>query len=202
MRRSVLFFACALAVLCLVACPASAIVTGVDPGRVFTVSEVVPPGNIVMFAFQLNPEYLLDVLVKDRDSGKVFHDWKDRASGAINIPSENKKRVLQFTFHNTGSMFSTNFVNFDIRLVEDPDYNVDSQLDPIENKVRELFVKIQKVKGLQQTLRYQQKDHRATVEDANERVLLWSILQVVGFLVVSGVQLYLLKHFLERKQTI
>ena len=68
--------------------------------------------------------------------------------------------------------------------------------------VHSLFEKIQMVKGIQQTLHYQEKDHRATVEDANERVLLWSVLQVVGFLVVSGAQIYLLKRFLENKRPV
>lgn len=202
MKRAVLVLLCAAAVLCLAASFTSAITTDVNPGEVFTISEVVPPGYIVMFAFQLNPEYLLSVSINDRDSGKEFHVWKDRPSGAINIPSDPKKRVLQVHFNNVDSLLTSIYVNFDIRMVQDPDYNVDSQLDPIESKVQDLFAKFQVVKALQDTMRYQQKDHRATVEDANERVLLWSILQVVGFVVVLAVQLYLLKRFLEKKQTV
>ncbi|KPA78940.1 hypothetical protein ABB37_06004 [Leptomonas pyrrhocoris] len=189
--------------LCLRIAPVSAILTSVSPGEVFTVTEAVPSGLIVMFAFQLNPEYLLAVSATDRDSGAVLREWKDDYSGVLNIPPLDKKRVLQFSFSNADSMLTSIYVNYDIRVVDDPNYNVGPEdLDPIENKVQGLFEKIQKVKMLLQTLRYQQKDHRATVEDANERLLLWSVLQVVGFMVMSGAQLYLLKLFLERKRTV
>ena len=193
----------ALTVLWLAALTASAILTSVGPREVFTVSEVVPRGHFVMFTFQLNPDYLLAVSIDDRDSGAVLREWKDRASGVMNISPSDKKRVLRFNFNNANSMLTSINVNFGIRLVEDADYSLDwEQLDPIEKMVHSLFEKIQMVKGIQQTLHYQEKDHRATVEDANERVLLWSVLQVVGFLVVSGAQIYLLKRFLENKRAV
>jgi p24 family protein beta-1 len=194
---------CAVVTLCLAASCASAVLTSVNPGEVFIASEVVRPGHIVSFAFQLNPEYLLPVTVTERDSGAVLHEWKDSASGAINIPASDKKRVLKFSFNNVDSVLTSIYVNFDIHVVLDEQYKVDEeQLDPIEKKVRALFGKVQSVRALQQTMSYQQKDHRATVEDVNERVLLWSILQVMGFVVVSGAQLYLLRLFLEKRRTV
>ncbi|KPI83784.1 hypothetical protein ABL78_7166 [Leptomonas seymouri] len=203
MRCTQLLLVSALAALCLGILPAFALLTTVGAGEGFTATEWLPPGSIVVFTFMLHPDYPLPVAARDRDTGEVLYEWKDRHSGVLNLPSLGKKRVLHFSFNNINSMFTNAYINFDIRLVADPSYNIDStQLDPIESNVQLLFLQVQRVKGFLQVFNFQQSGHHATVVDTNRRLLLWSILQVVGFVVASGVQLYFLKLFLEKKRTL
>ncbi|KPA78939.1 hypothetical protein ABB37_06003 [Leptomonas pyrrhocoris] len=194
---------CVLTALLLCTVSAYAVSTTVEPGQVFVAEEVVQPGYILMFSFQLDPDYLFTVSVKDRNTGIVLHWWRDEVSGAVSIPSSTTKQVYHAVFDNSNSVLTSKYVNFELRAVQDPEHDVDKELvDPIEVKIGTLMAKVHKMKSLQQTMRYQQSSHRATVEDANERVLLWSILQVVGFLAACGGQMYMLKLFLERKRTI
>ena len=204
MRCPHLLLLCALAALFLFATtPIHAISTAVSPGEVFVVEEVLPPGYMLMFAFQLQPDHLLTVSVKDRNTGLLLQWWRDERSGTMSIQSSDAKQVYHFVFDNSNSVLTYKNVNFDIRVVPDPEHASGNELiDPIEAKIRALTVKVYRMKGLQQTLRYQQKDHRATVEDANERVLLWSVLQVVGFVAACGGQLFMLKTLLEKRRTI
>jgi p24 family protein beta-1 len=194
---------CALTALLLSAAPSHAITTAVDPGDIFVAEEVVPPGHILMFSFQLHPDYLLTVSAKDRDTGLLLQWWRDEESGTMTVHSSDTRQVYHFLFDNSNSVLTYKNVNFDIRVVPDPEFHVEvEQLDPIERKIHSVARKMLQMKGLQQTLRHQQRDHRATVEDANERVLLWSVLQVVGFVVACGGQLVMLKLLLERKRTV
>lgn len=183
--------------------PAHALTTPVDPGDVFVVEEVVPPGHILYFGFQLHPDYLLTVSAKDRDTGILLQWWGDEESGVMEIQASDARQVYQFVFDNSNSVLTYKNVNFDVHVMPDPEFNLNKDdLDPIEAKIRALTTKMHKMKGLQQTLRYQRKDHRATVEDANARVLLWSVLQIVGFIVACTGQMLLLKQFLEQKRTV
>ncbi|KPI83783.1 hypothetical protein ABL78_7165 [Leptomonas seymouri] len=194
-----LLVVCALTTLLLSTVPAYSIFTSVDPGEVFLVEEVVPPGHILMFSFQQDPDFLFTVSVKDGHNGIVLRLWRDEVSGVMAVKALDEKMTYQFLFDNSNAVLTAKSVDFGIRVVLDPEYNIEKgQLDPIEVKIRSLSAKFQKMKSLQLMWRYQQSQHRATVEDVNERVLLWSILQIVGFVICAGGQIFMLKFFLEK----
>lgn len=203
-RRAVV--ASVLLLLLALACaglPAAAVVVAVNAGEKFIVREVTLPGQVIMFAFQMNPDFVFPVVVRFAESGLVAQEWHDNAHGFVNLPASKTKREYIFEFDNTGSMLTSMNVNFDIRIIPGIDQEPSNEnLDPIEKKIRSLYNKAQSLRGLQQSLRYQQKDHRATVEDVSERVLLWSIVQVCGFFVAVGGQLFLLRRFLEKRRTV
>ncbi|KAK7201896.1 emp24/gp25L/p24 family/GOLD [Novymonas esmeraldas] len=208
-RRGVASSTAALAVGLLVllllgvATSSSALVVGVHAGEVFSITEVVPPGKVVMFVFQMHPDFIMDVRIRDGDSAAELQRWSDNAQGYVNLPATNERRSMVFEFDNSQSMMSSKSINFDLRMTTDTSQVIHSdQIDPIEKKVQQLYYKMQTLRGLQEALRYQQKDHRATVEDVNDRVLWWSMMQVVGFLVAAGGHLWLLRRFLEKRRTI
>lgn len=191
----------ALLLLCLSTAPsATALTTDVAAGAKFVITESLPPGTELHFQFALHVDYLLAISITDRGTNEELIKWKDQPRGFYSVPASDKTRVFVITFDNSDTMFTSKNVNFDVRTPVNHDYAVSaSELDPIEQKIRVLSSTMQRLKALQTSIRSQQKDHRATVEDANERVLLWSVFQVVAFILMTGFQLFLLRRFLEKK---
>jgi p24 family protein beta-1 len=178
----------------------TALTTEVRAGETFVITETLPPGTELHFQFALHVDYLMPVFITDRGTNAEVIHWKDRPRGAFSIPASDKARVIAITFDNSDTMFTSKNVNFDVRTPVNTNYAASAtELDPIEQKIRVLSSTMHRLKSLQATIRDQQKDHRGTVEDANERVLLWSVFQVVAFIVMSGFQLWLLKRFLEKR---
>ncbi|CBZ29166.1 conserved hypothetical protein [Leishmania mexicana MHOM/GT/2001/U1103] len=191
------------ALVATVAVPASAIGVGVEATEVFSVTDVVPPGNNLLFAFHMNPDFVFPVRVRCRETGDVLQAWKDSPQGYLNLPSTDKTRHLVFEFDNSQSTLTPMSVSFDIRVITDPTRGVrEEEIDPIEKKVQTLFDKTQILRRLQESIRYNQKEHRTIVEHASEGVHWWSIMQVVGFFVAAGGQLWLLRSFVEKRRTI
>ncbi|CAC9518671.1 conserved hypothetical protein [Leishmania infantum JPCM5] len=185
------------------AAPASAIAVGVEATEVFSVTDIVPPGNNLVFAFYMNPDFVFPVRIRCRETGDVLQAWKGSPQGYLNLPSTDKTRHLVFEFDNSQSLLTLSSVSFEIRVIPDPTRGVrKEEIDPIEKKVQTLFEKMQTLRKLQELIRYNQKDHRALVEHANERVHWWSIMQVVSFFVAAGGQLWLLRSFVEKRRTI
>ncbi|CAJ1031388.1 emp24/gp25L/p24 family/GOLD, putative [Leishmania lindenbergi] len=156
-----------------------------------------------MFSFQMDHYFTFPVRILCSDTGDLLKEWKDDAQGLFNLPSTNKKRNLVFEFDNSQSTMTGVTVNFEIHITLDPSYSVRAdKVDPIESKVQELYGKMQGLRTLQKALRYKQKEHRTTVEATKERVLWWSIMQVVGFAVAAGSQLWLLQSLLEKRRSL
>lgn len=178
----------------------AALTTSVSAGENFVVTATLSPETELHFQFALHPDYLMPISIKDRMSNEELINWKSQPRGAFSIPASGKPRIFVISFDNSATMFTSKNVNFDLRTAFNPDYAASvRQLDPIEQKIRVLSSMMQRLRSLQLSILSQQRDHRATVEDANERVLLWSLFQVVAFLAMTGFQLFMLKRFLEKK---
>ncbi|KPA78941.1 hypothetical protein ABB37_06005 [Leptomonas pyrrhocoris] len=178
----------------------TALTTAVDAGEKFVITETLPPGTELHFQFALHADYVLPISIVDRGTNEELKRWHDNARGVFSIPATDKTRVFTISFDNSDTYFTSKNVNFDLRTAVNSDYAVSAmELDPIEQKIRVLSSAMQRLKSLQVNIRTQQTNHRATVEDANERVLLWSIFQVLCFIAMTGFQLFLLKRFLEKR---
>ncbi|CAG9579275.1 conserved hypothetical protein [Leishmania major strain Friedlin] len=185
---------------CFSAVLSAALTTEVNAGEIFIVTESLGAGRELYFQFALHPDYLLPVTIKDRGTNEGLMHWKDLAFGAFAVPVSDKPRNIIISFDNSNTMFTSKNVNFDLRTSVNVNYAVDAwKLDPIEQKIRALSGSMQQLKTLQVSIRNQQKNHRDTVESANERVLLWSIFQVLAFLIMLSFQLFMLRRLLEKK---
>ncbi|KAG5472004.1 hypothetical protein CUR178_02669 [Leishmania enriettii] len=186
-----------------VAVPLYGIRVDVEAAEVFSCSEAVPPGHVVMFSFLMNPDFVFPVRIRDEDTKELLKVWSNDAQGFFSVVSAEKKLQLTFDFDNTQSILTPMSVNFDIRIVPDLSSSVGvEQIDPVEKNIRRLSMKMHSLRSLQDALRYRQNDHRTTVEEVRRRVLLWSVLQVVGFLAALGGQLWLFRSFVEKRRTV
>lgn len=199
--KSVTVAVLAVVLLCLSnAVFSTALTTAVNAGEKFVITETLAPGTELHFQFALHADYLMPITIIDRSTNEELKKWINQPRGVFSLPAIDKPRIFVIAFDNSDTMFTSKNVNFDLRTPVNSDYAMSAtELDPIEQKIRVLSSTMQRLRSVQVSIRGQQKDHRATVEDANERVLLWSVFQVVAFIVMSGFQLFLLRRFLEKK---
>ncbi|ORC84829.1 endosomal P24B protein [Trypanosoma theileri] len=180
-----------------------AVSTRLDAGDSLCLQEPVTPQSTVTFQFQVTNKGKNDngilVVLTDQDGNEIHH-WENAMEGIYEVHAQNGIRLLNACLENIHSFYSHTMVDFHFR------YHVDystvakvSELDPIERSVESIARNMRSVEELQMHLRTQQKEHRNTVEEANERLLLWSVFQVVALVGMSIFQLYFLKRFLERK---
>lgn len=198
-RTSVLVLS-VLALLLACTYSAHALTTTVLAGEVLELSEVAPAETVVTFQFQVaNDDGDIKAYIKDGD-GKMLHDFGTAREGLFAVEARDVPKRMVVYFDNSGSRFYQKSVNFYFRQTINQNYvATGTQLDPIETKVRALLDTVESMKAVQVMLRTEQKEHRATVEDANERVLVWTVFQVAALIVMSTFQLYFLKRFLEKK---
>ncbi|KAG5471328.1 hypothetical protein LSCM1_01407 [Leishmania martiniquensis] len=194
------FSAAMVLFLCLAPTLSAAMTTEVGAGENFVVTEDIAPGELLDFQFALHPDFLFPISIRDESANTELMHWNDFAYGVYTVPASDKPRTITISFDNSNTLFTSKNVNFDIRTSMDVNYAVDaSKIDPIEQKIRTLSSSMQRLKNLQVSIRNQQKDHRTTVERANERVLLWSLFQVMAFVMMLSFQLWMLKRLLEKK---
>lgn len=186
------------------AVPAAALQTLVKAGEVLVLEDVVPLGHMLTFQFQI-PESSSPMPISLLVDDEVVQKWSNQRDGLVSITSPleatgKKKKVVVVRVDNSASRFTNAEINFYFRPSLDFS-NVGSEdlLDPLEKKVRALGASMQRLQALQVSLRVEQKNHRSTVEDANDRVLLWSVFQVLVLLVMSAFNFFFLKRFLEKK---
>ncbi|RNF21610.1 endosomal P24B protein [Trypanosoma conorhini] len=180
---------------------ADAASTTVGSGEKLCLQEVVPPQSRVTFQFQVVSGGNRDIRasVADQD-GKVLREWAETTEGIYEVLAQGGTKAIVACLDNSYAHYTPKLVVFHFR------YHVDytsvakkEELDPVERKVEHISATMREVEALQMQLRSQQKEHRATVEDSNERLLVWSVFQVLALVVMSVFQLYFLKRFLERK---
>ncbi|GET91107.1 hypothetical protein, conserved [Leishmania tarentolae] len=185
---------------CFAATLSAALVTEIAAGETFIITESLGAGRELHFQFALHPEYLFPISIKDDSTNEELMSWRDEAFGAFSIPVSDQPRQIVISFDNSNTLFTSKNVNFDLRTSLHVNYAVnESTLDPIEQKIRALSGSMERLKILQVSIRNQQKDHRDTVESVNERVLWWSIFQVLAFVIMLSFQLLMLRRLLEKK---
>lgn len=207
-RLFLLIFTTALFFLLFSSPLAAGMLINVRAGEVFTVEDAVLPGHMLTFQFEFLDEASIIPVTVYLDGEKDKY-WKTSKSGltTVALPEfqanpevEKKKQVMQVTIDNSNSHFTSVPVNFFFRSTYDFSHvGSEDLLDPLENKVGTLGMSLQRLEALQVSLRMEQKNHRATVESTNRRVLMWSIYQVIALFLVSFLNFLFFKRFLEKK---
>eukprot|EP00758_Cryptobia_borreli_P005584 Tbor_TRINITY_DN4929_c5_g11::TRINITY_DN4929_c5_g11_i1::g.9735::m.9735/K20347/TMED2, EMP24; p24 family protein beta-1 len=185
--------------------PAAAMTTKIDAGTKFCISEHVPANQLLTFQFNVIAGGNMDLVVDIFDStkNKVKH-WEMSKSGDITFPEDSKNQHFEICFSNEMSRYTPKWVDF-IIIGDIGGSKVilkTADIDPIEKQVMELRRDINYLHASQNRLRIAEKDHRSTIEDSNDRVILWGIFEVVVLFGTVLFQIYFLKRFLERKHSV
>ncbi|CAD2213904.1 emp24/gp25L/p24 family/GOLD, putative [Angomonas deanei] len=189
-----------VAVLLLLA-SSNAIMVNLAARETFEFIEDIHPGSALVFTYQVSKKEagnVIDAVITDISSGeRLLHQFVKTHQGTYTVLAETLKRRVRIELKNTYSVVSGVSVEFRLRNTQND--NSIKALDPLETEVSKIVEVAAELEKTQVELRTEQRDHRATVEDANERVLYWSIFQVAMLIAVSSFQLWFLKRFLERK---
>ncbi|KAF8294065.1 hypothetical protein TcYC6_0106850 [Trypanosoma cruzi] len=200
---SFLLFLFSTAMLLLMVCliGVEAATTTVGSGEKLCLREVVPSQSRVTFQFQVvgGGNHDIRASVADQE-GHILKEWGETSEGLYEVLAQSGTKAIVACLDNTYAHYTPKLVVFHFR------YHVDytsvakqSELDPVERKVEHISSLMRQVESLQMLLRTQQKEHRATVEESSERLLIWSVFQVLTLVIMSCFQLYFLKRYLERK---
>ena len=199
MRRPVLILAVILLVVAYVPA-AEAMTTKVEPLSNFCVTEPVDRDIEVTLNFRVTAGGKLDIDASVFDeSGRLLHGWKLAGEGEYKMKGDPQNRKFKICFDNHMARFTPKWVDFYLHHGQHPSAVKLEQLDPVERQIETLKTNIDDLVNVQQRLRVAEKNHRATIEDANERVLLWSVFEIVALFGMGTFQIYFLKRFLERK---
>ncbi|RNF07878.1 endosomal P24B protein [Trypanosoma rangeli] len=180
---------------------ADAASTTIGSGEKLCLKEVVPPQSRVTFQFQVISGGNRDIRasVADQD-GKFLKEWTETTEGIYEALAQGGTKAIVACLDNTYAHYTPKLVVFHFRYhVDYTSVAKEEELDPVEKKVEHISTTMRQAEALQMHLRAQQKEHRTTVEESNQRLLVWSVLQVLALVVMSVFQLYFLKRFLERK---
>jgi hypothetical protein len=190
-------------VLVLLLSAVAALNTKVDPLSEWCFIEPVGRDIPATFQFRVTHGGKLDIDATLYDeSGRALESWKSQSEGHHQVKGDAVNSKFKVCFSNSMARFTPKWVSFYFHHGQHPAAARKEHLDPIESQIRVLSRRIDDLQNAQVRLRNAEKNHRATVEDANERILLWSVFEVVALFGMGIFQIYFLKRFLERKTTI
>ena len=202
--RTALLLATALsAILLLSATSALAVTTKISAGDTFCVTERVDKEVPLSFRFTVTAGGKLDVDVDIFDSqGSSIQSWKLATEGTYNLRGDAANNKFKFCFSNAMSRWTPKWVNFVVRKGVHPGVAPRERVDPIETQILGLSNKVNDLRDAHDALKVSEHDHRNTIEDVNERVLLWSVVQTIVLIVMGVIQIMFIKRFLEVRSTV
>jgi hypothetical protein len=180
-----------------------AINTKIDPASSWCIIEPVARDISATFQFRVTHGGKLDINVQLFDEqNHLLESWAAASEGSKVIKGDAVNTKFKVCFDNSMARFTPKWVSFSFHHGQHPSAAKVEHLDPIEKQIEVLSSRIDDLENTQRRLRESEKNHRATVEDANERVLLWAVFEVVALFGMGVFQIYFLKRFLERKTSV
>ena len=195
-----------VALLCLLCCLfpfATALVTKIEAKTEVCFTEYIGRDIPLSFTFQVTAGGKLDLDVTIYDAtGRKLTGWTEATEGHYNLRGDAANPKFKFCFSNLMARFTPKWVNFYFHKGQHPAVAKPQDLDPVERSIMQLSQQLDKVVADQAEMRRSEHDHRNTIEDVNERMLLWSVFECVALLVAGGFQLFFLKRFLEVRSSV
>lgn len=183
--------------------PTHALNTKIDAASAWCFTEPVARDITAVFQFHVRHGGKQDINAQIFDEGNhLLESWSLATQGTRSVRGDATNTKFKVCFDNTMSRFTPKWVNFYFHHNQHPAAAKVEHLDPIEKQIQALATRIDDLQNTQVRLRESEKNHRATVEDANERVLLWAVFEVVALFGMGIFQIYFLKRFLERKTSV
>lgn len=182
---------------------ASAITTKVDAMSEFCFREDVGKDIPLRFNFKVTAGGKLDIDAAVYDgSGRKLHSWQGATEGHYDVRGDASNTKYRFCFSNKMARFTPKWVAFFTHKGVHPNVANVEHLDPIEKQILELNEKMGLLRDAHDKLKVEERDHRSTIEDGNERVWLWSGLEAFSLLFMGVLQVFFLKRFLEVRSSV
>ena len=181
----------------------SAITTKIDAGKELCIRQNIGKDIPLSFSFWVSAGGLLDIDATIKDgSGRVIQQWKTVSKGEYQARGDATNTRFEFCFSNTMARYTPKWVSFSLIEGLHPSAASAEHLDPIERKSIDVSTLVDGLMVGQKEIRRIEHDHRNTVEDTNDRVLLWSVIETVALIFMGLVQVFFMKRFLEVRSTL
>ena len=191
------------ATLAIVAVPADALTVKVAARETFCFKDTVPKDTPMGFEFKVTAGGKLDINADIYDgSGRLIHGWQLQTEGKYTVHGDATNTRFKFCFSNAMSSFTPKWVDFNTHLGAHPAVATVEHLDPVEQKTIALQHQLEDLQQAQDAMRQLEHDHRNTLEDTNDRVLLWNMIQSGVWIFVGASQIFFMKRFLEVRTSV
>jgi p24 family protein beta-1 len=182
---------------------AFAMSTKIDAATSWCFTEPVARDVTATFQFAVTHGGKLDINAQIYDeSHRLLDSWTLATTGKYVAKGDASNNKFKVCFDNSMARFTPKWVSFSFHHGPHPAAAKVEHLDPIEKQIETLAARIDDLQNTQLRLRESEKNHRATIEDSNERVLLWAVFETVALFGMGIFQIIFLKRFLERKTSV
>jgi hypothetical protein len=200
---ALLCVAVCVAALALAPSSAHAITTKVSAGEQFCVVEKVDKDVPLSFRFRVTAGGKLDIDAEIFDgNGQSIYTWTLATQGSYNLRGDATNTQFKFCFSNQMARWTPKWVTFFVNKGVHPAVAPRERVDPIETQILKLSGKMNEMRDAHDSLKVSEHDHRNTIEDVNERVLLWNVIQTIVLVVMGVVQVFFIKRFLEVRSSV
>eukprot|EP01004_Peranema_trichophorum_P009224 NODE_7970_length_723_cov_66.388333_g7354_i0.p1 GENE.NODE_7970_length_723_cov_66.388333_g7354_i0~~NODE_7970_length_723_cov_66.388333_g7354_i0.p1 ORF type:complete len:194 (+),score=21.55 NODE_7970_length_723_cov_66.388333_g7354_i0:54-635(+) len=188
--------------ICVLVCCVVSLTVKLEPRTEECFSEEATKGSSLTLQFQVTSGGLLDVdctLYNHDDT--VLKSWHIATEGkhTFTVPQDGKYR---FCFSNIMARWTAKWVSFYVTQGNNANLAKIEHIDPIERTIIELSEGLSELEEEQKYLRGVERVHRETIDATNERMLYWSIFEILVLLTMGFFQIYYLKRFLEVKSSV
>ncbi|KAI3649048.1 hypothetical protein MP228_006902 [Amoeboaphelidium protococcarum] len=174
------------------------------PNEEICFSEQVSTGQVVSVGYQVQdgPEFNADFKILS-PNGQLIKDIKDSPSFEGKVDSKDfGEGSYKYCFRNKNQNHPSKLVSFYVFKDDVAKANKNDAIDPLEKELRLLREGLRAVREEQQYIVHRERIHRNTAESTNERVLWWSLLQVVVVFGSCLFQVWYLTRFFEVKRAV
>jgi len=175
----------------------------IDATREECFFEDVNAGVPVGLMFQVTQGGFLDVDVRIQGpDGKVIYTAERQTDGKYNFITHIQGEY-SFCFGNRMSTLTPKKVSFVVHVGEEAKPNEvlkQEHLSPLEQSILQVGQGIQSIVDEQAYMKMREQVHRNTNESTNERVIWWSLFEVLVLIAMSLWQIYYLRRFFEVKR--
>nr|CCC90268.1 conserved hypothetical protein [Trypanosoma congolense IL3000]CCC92576.1 unnamed protein product [Trypanosoma congolense IL3000] len=179
-----------------------AVTTNLEKDELFCIKEVVPSHTRLAFQFNVLDRGTSEIYVELHDQNDTeVKRWDAAPSGDHEVLSSSGVTAVRACFKNRDPHGVHGKVSFHLR------FHVDygngrgdrEMLDPVERLVESASRGMRRVVSRQDDLEALQQSHMSAVYETEKWMFLWIVFQLGSLIVMSVVQLYFLRRFLERK---
>ncbi|GAM21403.1 hypothetical protein SAMD00019534_045780 [Acytostelium subglobosum LB1] len=183
----------------------NALTLQVEPKMTECFSEYVDSGKISFINYQVIRGGLLDVDVKVFDPmGNTIYSilhFESSMKGKMSFTASNSG-AYKICFNNEMSRFTAKVITFTWTYDNaDTAFVKGETLNPMDQSIQKIERTLQSIVFEQKKMRYREQTNRDTSESTNERVVRWTIIQLLVLVSMGVAQIWFLRRWFNSKST-
>ncbi|CCW62850.1 unnamed protein product [Phytomonas sp. EM1] len=179
----------------------------VNPGKkVCFYEDVREAGAHVFLHYTVNDGGMLDIVANVRGPDGSTLWTSEKGSGQRVLFKSRKAGAHKFCFSNEMSTVSEKVVAFSVLVGAVDTFGSGSgqekPKDVLQRRVFRIQQSLREIEELQSFLRTREREHRATIEVANTRVVVWSIVEIFIIVAMGGTTMFYFRKLFSSKRVV